>query len=105
LEVAQIKEGIGYGGAAAAFDLGLGEERPTVTEIAFAKRPPREIPWLNASWISRAGRLGRIMEHLNAKEVAVLEVLDDPAVITVSADQALAILRSCLIRRLSAPAP
>lgn len=76
--------GIGPAEASAINQLGLGAAPEDGMErVAIPKRPPRPIPGLNTRWISRAGREGRVRQHLNSEEVALLEAIEHPELIQV----------------------
>ena len=81
--------GVGYAGASAAWHLQLRPTVPRQETLAIPVRPPRDIPFIQARLLSRAGREGRVQQHLSAVEVSLLEVLADPELIEVGTGEAL----------------
>lgn len=77
------RQGIGYANGSDVAELGLTQTAPEVVEIAFPMRPPAKVPGLSAKWVGRAACIARSFEHLNPVEVAVLESLNCPELITV----------------------
>lgn len=74
LEVAGVP-GVGPSGLSAANDLGLTTQVPSQVIVAVPRRPPRAQPGIR--FVSRAGRIGRMLHELSWMEVAMLEVLTD----------------------------
>lgn len=92
--------GLGPSGLSAANALRLSTQVPRRLQIAVPKRAPSDAGGVEV--VSRAARTGRPAEHLTSTEVALLEVLDDWAVVEVEPGRATRqlteILRSGAIR-------
>lgn len=71
------KPGFGPAGMSAASALGLSTQRPARTVVAVPARPPTDTALVR--FVDRSGRGGRSSARLEPLEVALLEVLEDPA--------------------------
>jgi hypothetical protein len=78
---------VGPSGVSAASTLGLSTQVPSRVVVAVPTRPPSDPPGVR--FVDRSGREGRARARLRPREIALLEVLEDPSrFIEVSDDEA-----------------
>ena len=86
VEVVGERYGVGPAGFSAALALGLSTQHPRQDLFAVPRRPPAAVGSL--VFKDRSARRGRVRERLNAREVALLEVLGDWTTVELSEERA-----------------
>lgn len=97
--LSHLLKGVSYGPSSysAANALGLTSQVPARTVIAVSGRPPRDLDSVAVRFAERGGKRGLNRQHLNANEIAVLEVLESwEDLVEIGEDSAWRRLRSMI---------